>query len=252
MLALSGGSILAVKPVDGEVGAFWWANDYESPSGSTDADAAGLRGELWVFDRFGVQAMQSGSDVGGSEEDSAGYTSVDAMWRALAFSKNNFLAVGLGWQRLDLAPVGMDDSTSGARLALQGRVSLLDYVYAYGHGAYSPALQDVPASSAASGSFEDLDGLEYELGVAWNVGPFVSLRAGYRANRIDFRQTSVESLPQPTAGGSPLTIEGGNGGIDNVSAAIGAPPCTGCATTSTSDGGSSESDGYFLGLGIRF
>jgi opacity protein-like surface antigen len=181
--------VLALGPVDGEIGAVWWANEFDSDGGaanvSSDAGAPGFFAQLWFFDRFGLKASQYTSDLDDVGADSADYTSVDAMWRPFSPSENNFIALGLGWEEMDLASIGLDGDTSGARVTVEGRIAVA-VVYFYGQGSYLPKLDDTPATVAADGVFEDLSSLELEAGVAWKVAPFIGLRGGYRSQKVDF------------------------------------------------------------------
>jgi len=222
-LILASGPALALGPVDGEVGAVWWANEYDvsgdGGSITSDADAPGFRAELWFLQRYGVRAERYASEPDLALLDGAdtSYTSLDFRWRALSLTENNYLALGVGWQQMSLDTIGLDGDTSGVRLGVDGRVALPGLFYVYGQGAYLPSLDDAPAIDPAMGRFEDLDGWEYEAGVAWNMAPFVSLRAGYRAQQLNFSQTGIEGL-------APDTVYGGE----------------------------ANSEGFLLGLGIRF
>ncbi len=88
---------LAMGPIDGEFGAVWWANDYDSQHGeapySSDAGAPGYRAELWFMERYGVRAEYYSSDTDGGTSD---YTSLDIMWRAFSPTENNYFAFGAG------------------------------------------------------------------------------------------------------------------------------------------------------------
>lgn len=204
LVLLIAAPVFAAGPIDGEVGAVWWANDLETSgtggSASADGSAPGFRAELWAFNRYGFRAMQYTSDtdtVGSAEAD---YTSIDLMWRPISPSENNFFAVGLGWEKVDLGSIGTSTDTSGARLAVEGRIGFIDMVYGYGTGSYAPALDD--ATNSAADAFEDLQGYEYELGVGWDIAPFISARGGYRVASTDFTQVATAGIPTPPADGN--------------------------------------------------
>lgn len=252
-LALFSGSVaLALGPVDGEVGAVWWAHDLDTSSqassSSTDAGAPGFRAELWMMDRYGLRAEQFSSNPDGTSASDAS-TNLDVMWRAFSPAENSFLAMGVGWQTMELDSVGLDGDTSGARLTMDGRVGLMNLVYAYGHGTYLPSLDDAPATDPAAGTFEDMKGYEYELGVAWKMAPFISARAGYRMASLDFTQTGVSSSPtvDPELG----FAGGGNSGFaipqlgGNSTSGAGSPVLTDYS-------GDAQSKGFFVGLGFHF
>lgn len=241
---------LAAGPLDGEVAAVWWANDFDSESeagvDSTDGGAAGLRAQVWFKNKYGVKAMQYGSDP--ADSDGADYTSVDLMWRPLSPTENNFVAVGVGWQEMEVA--GLEDATSGMRLALEGRVGLAGMVYAYGNAAYLPSMGDSASEDVAFGDFEDLQSYEYELGVAWNATPFVNVHAGYRANTLDFNQTSVLAAGV----GSGLDGSGSGGGSSHLTPGGSDAGCEGCEPMAAvgETTGSVETTGFFAGVGIKF
>lgn len=207
LLGLAWGPALAMGPIDGEVGAVWWASDFDVSSGdssvSADAGAPGFRAEVWLFQRWGVRAERYSSNVDEFDGPDSDYTSVDFRWRAFSPSENNYFALGVGWQQMDLATIGLDGNTSGVRLGAEGRISLGGLVYLYGQGSYLPSLDDTPAVDPLLGRFENLDGYEFEAGVAWKMAPFVSLRAGYRAQTINFTLTGFEPIPD-----GPTEIDG--------------------------------------------
>ncbi len=196
-LVLTAGGAWAMGPVDGEIGAVYWANDFDSrgvASFSSGANAPGFRAELWLFQRYGLRAGQYRSDVDDFSLDTADYTSLDFMWRAFSPTENNFFALGVGWQEMDLGTIGLSGETSGARISAEGRIGVAALVYLYGQASYLPELDDTDAAVTALGRFESLSGHEYELGVSWKMAPFVSLRAGYRSQNVEFTQTRLDPL----------------------------------------------------------
>ena len=194
-VALATPATLAVGPVDGEFGTIWWANEFDSTGGTTaidgeDGGAPGYRGELWLFDRYGFRAAVFNADLDDINAESSDYTSIDLLWKPLSFTKNNFIAVGAGWQDMDLQSIGLADGTSGLRLSAEGRIALAGLVYAYGQGSYFPDLDNSAAMIAADGTFQDLEGTEFEVGIAWKAFPFVNLRAGLRTTSVDFTRVT--------------------------------------------------------------
>ena len=189
---------MAVGPIDGEVGAVWWANDFsyssEVGSISSGAGAPGFRVELWFFNKFGARAERYSSEVDELTTETADYTSIDVLWRPFSPSQNNFVAIGLGWQDMDMSTIGLDGETSGVRAVVEGRVSLGGMFYAYGHGSYMPELDDATASDPMSGQYEDLAARQLELGVSWKAMPFLSVRGGYMTYTTDFTQTGIDPL----------------------------------------------------------
>jgi len=185
---------LALGPLDGEVGALWWANEYDTEGVSADAGVPGVHAELWWQSKFGVRAQVLGDvdDISSSSD----YTAVDVMWKAFSPTENNFIAVGLGWQDMDFTAVDstvtsvFSGETSGVRVALEGRVGIVGMVYAYGQAAYLPAMDDASDSFTLE-EYNDMDGLEYELGVSWKPAPFISVRGGYRENQLDYKRVDL-------------------------------------------------------------
>lgn len=180
---------LAAGPVDGEVGASWWANDYDANSNSSSAGAPGFRAELWLHDRYGMRGSMYSSNPDQSGVESSDYTSLDLLWKAIAPKENSYFAVGMGWQQMDT--LGLDSDTTGLRVALEGHIGITGPFAGYGEAAYLPSLSDQAASNPANGRFTNMDGIEYELGVAWKAAPFISVRAGYRQTSVDYTQTGV-------------------------------------------------------------
>lgn len=189
---------LAAGPVDGEVGAVWWANDFDSELGaastSADAGAPGFRAEVWFLNNFGVRGATHGSDPDVSGADSSQFTSVDVLWRPFSPTENSFVALGAGWQEMDLDTIGLGDTASGARVSAEGRVGVGGLVYLYGQGSYMPSLGDGNAIDPSIGVFKDMEGQELELGVTWNMMPFVALRAAYRAAELDYVLTDFDPV----------------------------------------------------------
>jgi hypothetical protein len=128
---------------------------------------------------------------------------VDFLWRPISPTSSNFVAVGAGWQQMDLATIGLDGETQGARALVEGRVGLLGPVYFFGLGSYLPSLDDTSASDPALGQFRDMSGYELDAGVAVTFLPFVSLRAGYRTQAIEYTRSGYVPLP-----GEPPSMDG--------------------------------------------
>ncbi len=244
---------LALGPVDGEVSALWWDNEWTTTDGAVtstaDAAAPGYRATLWLRNKYGFRAEQFGSEPDTAGASGTDYTSLDVMWRAFAPTETSFVAVGLGWQQMDLGDLGPDADTSGVRLSVETRLGITKRLAVLGTGAYFPSLDDA-ATSGGFGSLEDLDGYQAEFGVAWQVAPAVSLATGYRLNSLDYKLMTDDPLAgamvETTSGaansGDSLTLNGPGGG---------GPGC-GCSQVVLAAGGTAESEGLFLGLTLRF
>jgi hypothetical protein len=196
LATLTSAPALAMGPVDGEVGAVWWANDHDAMYGesilSSEAGAPGFRAELWFRERYGVRAERYSSDTGDIGGGTSDYTSLDFMWRAFSPTENNYFAIGAGWQEIDLDMIGLAGETSGVRLALEGRVALGGLFYIYGQGYYLPALDDAQVVDPGLGPLRDMDGHMLEAGLSWKIAPFMSMRGGYRQHSVDFTTTLLD------------------------------------------------------------
>ena len=200
---LVSGAAEAAGPIDGEFGAIWWENTFDASSGGTstssDAGAPGFRAELWLMKKYGLRAGAYSSDVQDIAADTSEYMSVDLLWRPFSPNENSFVALGVGYQQMDLAPVGLGDDTGGARLALEGRVGL-GPVYLYGQGSYAPELDEAVALNPADGIYRELTGYEGEFGFSWTMFPFVALRGGYRLQNVEYTRTDFDALGTEVTG----------------------------------------------------
>lgn len=167
----------ALGPLDGEAGIYWWANEFEAEfsNGEIDAGALGGRGELWFDQKWGLGGQLYQSDLDDDSLDDAEYLNIDFKRRIFSLTDNTFLALGLGWQNVNID----HDSSDGARVLLEGRVGLGGVVYLYGQTAWFPELDDFSNRS-------NVDGKEFEAGLSFDPLPFFSLRAGYRKIKIDY------------------------------------------------------------------
>jgi len=180
-LALYASSALALGLIDGELGTVWWANNFQAntTTSSYNAGGYGIRGNLWLDNRWGVSGTMLQSDLTDIGLDSNNHYSFDLQRRILSLSDNSYIALGLGWEQLNLS----NDSSSGSRLQISGRVSLLGIAYLYGRSTWIPQLSDFAG-------YQDVSGLEHEAGISITPFPFLSLRAGYRRFSLDFTNAS--------------------------------------------------------------
>lgn len=172
----------ALGPVDGELIAALWNNDFESDiaNGEADFGSLALSGELWLGDNWGIRAARYESDLEGSEFDNQKRTQVELRRRLVSFSDNNFFALGVGAEKIDLVN---GESTSGLRLSAEARLAVTPITYFYGRGAYLPAMDD-------AGNFKDITGSEIEVGLSFTPLPFVSLKLGYLTLDLDYTDAS--------------------------------------------------------------
>ncbi|HED14729.1 MAG TPA: hypothetical protein ENI62_13930 [Gammaproteobacteria bacterium] len=176
-LTLYASTALALGPIDGELGTIWWANSFQAnnAAGNYSAGGYGIRGNLWLDNRWGLNGTMLQSDLNGIGLDSNNHYSFDIQRRIFSLSDNSYIALGLGWEQLNLA----NDSSAGSRLQISGRISLLGIAYLYGRSTWLPQLSDFAG-------YQDVSGTEHEAGISITPFPFLSLRAGYRRFSLDF------------------------------------------------------------------
>jgi hypothetical protein len=250
LAALCCAPALAAGPVHGEFGTVWWSNDVDKEIGAgsstSDGSAPGFRAELWLIERYGVKASQYTSDTDLAGSNDAAYTSVDVLWRPFALTKNNYMAVGVGWQQADLGDVGVGNGeTSGPRVSFEGGVGIIDAVFGYGNASWAPELQD--STDTSGGQLNDLSAYEVEMGVGWKLLPWITFKGGYRVSTVDFTQ----SVATPASATSGFTTTTGGGGFIGLDEGPEQPDPNQTAVLSSS-GGSVESSGFFVGMGLRF
>ncbi len=175
--------VQAAGPLDVEVGLTWWAHDVEvNGVGSSSADDTGAYAEVWWNEGWGLAMDYFNSDPDEGRFDEASDFSVDIKRRVLSPTENNFLAVGAGWQDID---VGTGASADGPRFLVEGRGGV-GILFAYGQLAWMPDLGD-------AGVARDVEGTETQVGVSVTPFPFLNLRLGYRVMDLDFRGGSRKS-----------------------------------------------------------
>ncbi|GMR06462.1 MAG: hypothetical protein BMS9Abin25_1057 [Gammaproteobacteria bacterium] len=117
--------------------------------------------------------------------------SVDITRRLLSGKQNTYLAMGLGWNDVEVAA---GESSFGMRFIAEGRVGIYGPTYLFGQAALSPWMTNV-------GQLVDPFGKELELGLAVDPLPSMSLRAGYRGYWLDSAESSSDpSLRSQTDG----------------------------------------------------
>ena len=168
----------AVGPVDVELGALYWGASTHEGLANEDSGARGGFGNLWIKNSFGVGAsrydVRPEGSLAGTDTD---FTTVDVRWRWLSASRNNFVALGLGAERVGL----VDDATTAPRVSVEGRVSV-KVVYFFARGAYLPTMGSM---SVAGVPYDGRTGLELEGGLAVKPAPFIHIYAEYKSNTID-------------------------------------------------------------------
>jgi hypothetical protein len=177
----------ALGPVDGEVSALYWGSKTEIATLDEGSGAPGGRADLWFFDRWGASAaMFEPSPEGDLAGSDIGYANVDLKWRFLSATRNNFLAIGAGWERFTLDGLAEGES-DGVRVVAEGRVGIVKVLYFYGRAAYLPSLSDLDTGTVV---LTDGSGSEGEVGLQLKPWPFVQFFAGWRQNKTEFRSVA--------------------------------------------------------------
>jgi len=166
--------------VDGSVNLAWWSNNFSASAidPSFDAGTVGAEAEVWWQQKWGLKGSLFKSDIlESNSREGPDFLSIDLKRRVISASRNNFLAMGLGWESIDF---GGEADTKGPRLVLQGSLGLTPILSVYGQTAWLPALEESPRMA-------DPNGFEFEAGIALKPFPFLSFRAGYKQFRLDFK-----------------------------------------------------------------
>jgi hypothetical protein len=185
--ALSTRPAKAIGPVDVEVGAGDWDADTEIVNVSESAAAPALFGNVWMKNAlgFGVsryEAVPEGTLDGADTE----YTAVDAKWRFMNATRNNFVAVGAGIEQVGV----VDDNTVAPRVLVEGRASV-KMVYFFGKAAYLPTMGSMNIEGA---EYDGKTGTEFEAGVGVHPIPLLSINLSYKANSVDLESPIFGSV----------------------------------------------------------
>lgn len=177
----------AIGPVDVEVGAGYWDADTEIVNVSESASAPALFGNVWMKNAlgFGVsryEAVPTGQ-LDGADTD---YTAVDAKWRFMNATRNNFVAVGAGVEQVGV----VDDSTVAPRVMVEGRASV-KMVYFFGKAAYLPSMGTMNIQGQ---EYDGKTGTEFEAGVGVHPIPLLSINLSYKANSVDLESPIFGSV----------------------------------------------------------
>ena len=169
--------------MDGEIIVSLWNNQFESDLLSGDVDVGSLTasGEIWVGDNWGIRAARYENDLEETPLDNQSRFQLELRKRLLSISDNNFLALGIGGEKIDLIN---GESSNGLRLSAEGRLAITPAAYIYGRGALLGLTED-------AGNFTDLSGQEIELGVSFTPLPFVSIKFGYLTLDLDYEDAGT-------------------------------------------------------------
>ncbi|KAA3625006.1 MAG: hypothetical protein DWQ08_09710, partial [Proteobacteria bacterium] len=138
VLALAAGApAYGIGPFDGELAVDWWANDPDANLDDGPLDAGSLSGfaEVWWNENWGVRGARYETTLEDIGFDSSDHISLDVKRRFFSLTDSSFVALGAGWQNIDLDTGG---SSSGLRLTAEGRVGLGGAVSLYGQTSWLP------------------------------------------------------------------------------------------------------------------
>jgi hypothetical protein len=184
-LVLLGSSLpaRALGPVDLEVTALFWNSDTEVLGVSESSGEVGGRAEIW-FKKLGASAALFRPRPEGALSDlDFDYTNLDVKWKLISPTENNFIALGAGYQNVDVTAGGLSDDSTGPRLVAEGRVGLTAILYFYGRGAYMPDLSDLEEGTV---TLTNGSGFEYEFGLQVKPFPFLQLFGGFRSHKNEY------------------------------------------------------------------
>ena len=170
----------ALGPLDIELQVNWWEAESDVDGAVEDSGAPGGRVDLWFGNRVGASAGYAQTEPGGFlEGEELVYSNLDLKFRLFNVADNGYLAVGGGWQKVDL----FDETTDGPRASVDGRVGFVGVLYGYARGAYYFGLGDIESDD---GDVEVDDGWEAEAGLALHPLPFLWFYGGWRKNSVEF------------------------------------------------------------------
>lgn len=181
---------LALGPVDVEVGAAYWLSDtsldFTEESFDVDSDDINLWGQVWVT-KWGAKAAIYKTDLDHKKFESSfeiNYTSLDLRYKVLELTDNNFIAVGVGYQKVEFDSAYESSlDTTGWRVSTEAHIGLGRMINFYGDGAYYFGMDDI--SQKGDNLAQDPSGWELEVGVSFKPAPFLNIRAGYRMSSLD-------------------------------------------------------------------
>jgi len=192
-LAFISAPSFAIGPVDVEVGLVYWFGE-EKTTGEPAEDAEDLGG--WIdlgVSRWHFALSQWRVSPPGGDTD---FTALDVKYRVLAPSDGNFLALGIGGERVTAEGGGFKDDFTTARLIVEGGVSI-KIVKLFGKYSYLPSLGDLDFGGDV---LRGDKGQELEARVSLQFVPFFEIHGGYRLGDYDFDTTDGSSLSLETKG----------------------------------------------------
>ncbi|GJL81507.1 MAG: hypothetical protein DHS20C01_11410 [marine bacterium B5-7] len=168
----------------GELHVSGWSD----PMLDADSEGDSINGvaELWWDKNWGIRSARRESTFDALEDESSEHLSIDLKRRFFSPLDQAYLALGAGWESIDLVD---GESSSGLRLTAEGRFGLGDVFYLYGQTSWLPELDD-------TGTRSNLAGQEFEAGFRYDPAPSMSIRLGFRSFRLDYDQAGESNSTQ--------------------------------------------------------
>lgn len=179
-----------------EAALVWWESDYRMAGGvaelqEDDAGDLGFRGAIWFPQHFGFVGQYlptATGDVAAGTTDVT-YISFDARYRLDTVSRNNYFAVGAGWEWSDLRVSDVFGRTNGPRVLGELRLGS-DRYFTYGEYIYMWKMSRINVGDTVAPDLRNIRGDEYEFGGGYRLGDHLQLRLGYR--QIEFRMERAD------------------------------------------------------------
>ncbi len=179
-----------------EAALLWWDSEYRMAGGVAEleednAGELGFRGAIWFPQHFGFVAQYlptATEDVAAGAKDVT-YISFDARYRLDTVSKNNYFAVGAGWEWSDLRVSDVFGRTNGPRAMGEFRLGTKMY-FSYGEYTYMWKMSRINVDDTVAPDLRNIRGDEYEFGGGYLLGDHIELRMGYR--QIEFRMERAD------------------------------------------------------------
>jgi hypothetical protein len=163
-----------------------WSSDIQSSASFPGTISQFSLGQGWLNNKWsGQNSLYQTNNLDKDTADTSQWT-IDFKRRLLSATENTYLAMGLGWNDIEIME---GESSSGMRFVAEGRVGIYGPAYLFGQAALSPWMTDFRNNI-------DPFGKELELGLAVNPLPAMSFKAGYRSYWLDSSDSSVEPTLQ--------------------------------------------------------
>ncbi|MGH1543755.1 MAG: hypothetical protein ACRBHB_25370 [Arenicella sp.] len=164
-----------------------WVSDklsIKTKSGVTK-DSFATKAEYWSKSKWGVSGNFTNNDTQlFGEPASSEIKNIDVN-RQLFRSRNsaNYLAVGLGWQEIDIAN---EINAEGPSFSLLGKLNFANSFQVYGTSSWFPELDKTT-------SRDNLSGYQLEAGLLFKHRSSLSLKAGVRVLDLDNNQRGTKA-----------------------------------------------------------